>query len=492
MEPLTHEDLKVAYIDVHETMDQLRTVLLTESEIRDELNPLVSGYRATAEQARLWWSAHDPLNETRSIITAVGLSKYGAEADCSLIHSNDDYYANLTADMTKAGVAILSEVLTGRTPLELSQEMQMRRDTEDGERIDVIQITELLGALLSVRAGFTIDELEMIDVAQELIASSIKQLQDYLKLDHYSVGHMTPEEVEAHFENLYILSSTAHQVVQAGSEMLETDYPDAEIEEVDRIRLMGLRAAVKLNAAVESTSPNAGLPELYSRAERAEELKDLIDCARKLFDNPKSTMWQRLKSGHIKGPLHEILWYMDTTILKLVYPERYRTAAVWPANHNADRPVIGRPTWNRAYDYAIHVDDDVHYFQLKSSPQKDKKHHQDKKHGRQCHPAVTLLEEENFREVQPARLRAKLRAYQRVLSGELSQEEKEEVLDKYVMPTAFFAMESSTKGVASRQLQIKRLLEKHYLPGLSNGAAGPRLNRQQRRALDKKKRRSAR
>ena len=477
MQRITHEHVKIGVIDVHETMEQLRTVFEAENEIRDNLTPAISRLEASADEARLWWSAHDPLYETQSFLLDAGYAKF--ERDCSILHDTEEYYAVLTVDMTKAGLAIFSEILTGYNLVELSKATNLRRQTEDGDKIDLAQVVELFTEVLTFRTEYNNEELEMIDVAQELIAVSAKQIKEYLKSNRFVVGHMSQEEVRDFFEKVGLLSSTAHQLIHSAINLSELSNPDMPKEYIDQARLRGLRAAVQLNAAIESTSASDEQSDRYSLDERKEALNSLIQSTRQLFDNPDSTMWQRLKMSHIKGPLHETLWYLDTAMLKYLYPERYDKLAVWPAKHNADRPKIGKPTWNRSYDYSVHLDDDVHFFQLKSSRQAGKNH------SKTYHPAVVPLEEDNFKELQPARLRAKLRAYQSILEGSLPKEETEKLLEKYVMDTAFFALESSVSGIESRQKQMKKILQEHYLPGLTTDGTRPRLNRQQRRALEK-------
>src|SRR5690606_17999310 len=142
-----------------------------------------------------------------------------------------------------------------------------------------------------------------------------------------------------------------------------------------------------------------------------------------------------IRQPHIKGPLHEALWCLDTAMLKHAYPTRYADLAVWLASNSANRPTIGRPEWNRAYDYTIRKGDDMHFFQLKSSKQDGKSH------CKTYHPAIVVLEEENFRELQIKRLRAKLAVYSRLIDNDFPLDESETMLDKYVMPTARYAMD---------------------------------------------------
>ncbi len=95
-------------------------------------------------------------------------------------------------------------------------------------------------------------------------------------------------------------------------------------------------------------------------------------------------------------------------------------------------------------------------------------------------------------ELQPKRLRAKLHAYMQLLDEDFPPEKTEAVLDKYVMDTAWFAMDSCRADLQSRQAIIKKLLTDHYLPGFKQHMMNKPRNRAERRAAERANRKKKR
>ena len=477
-------DVKVGEINVHDTMDQLKVVQAAEDAIRTQLVPVISRLEATYDDAQTWWSTCDPLSETESFAYAAGIAM--AKKDHTLYHDVDQHYKGITVDTMKAGIATMTEVLTGMNPLELSHAAGLRRQTKSGERADVTGILLLLNGVLENQTVYTSHDLEKVQLGHELVSNAELQLRTFIQDGIAQFDHMTEEETAEFMKQVHLLSNNTSDLLRHTLHFDEAGVPEDRLVELDEVRLVGLKAVIRRNAATETMHRPLyeSEPELASSPEqRRAALMQLVADFQTLFDNPNSTMWRRLKNSHIKGPLHEALWYLDTAILKHVYPDRYGSLSVWPAGRNADKPTIGRPEWNRAYDYAIHKPGDTHYFQLKAASQKGKRHQ------KVYHPGIVTLEEENFREIQPNRLRAKLRAYKQILEADLPEGISEAVLEKYVMPTASFAMETSKIDIDSRQKQIKRILESHFLTDAALARVPHYGNRALRRTQSRKDKR---
>ncbi len=257
--------------------------------------------------------------------------------------------------------------------------------------------------------------------------------------------------------------------------------------------MLGLEASVLLTASAYTyLIQDNGSDFLQGNQQlRRHQLGVLIDDLHYLFNNSESSisMWKRLKQPHIKGGLHEALWFLDFCMHKEMYLEKFEHLYILPSYDNADSPQIGRPNHNRAWDFMLTdmesgLSDLV---QLKSSPQNGKPGN-DKKY----HPAIQIIEEQNFMEVNPNRLRSKLIAYKRIIERGF-QEDDRETLARFTLPSFdayiqdllidFNALVHSKK-VKEASLALDSMLARFS----QNGKQYQGMNRAQRRKAARAKR----
>lgn len=96
-----------------------------------------------------------------------------------------------------------------------------------------------------------------------------------------------------------------------------------------------------------------------------------------------------LSKGEIKGTIHEVIWYLDMSIMLRLQGET--NVGLRPAAAREDYPTAGSDlSLRRSFDFVLYQDHTCPvYVQLKSSAGK-------RTWQKEYHPAITVVEEENF------------------------------------------------------------------------------------------------
>ncbi len=274
---------------------------------------------------------------------------------------------------------------------------------------------------------------------QDYEISSVEDLERLLVISQMTRSALNLNRVEEDKEFVMAIMSMHYTTLDKAASY--THIPDPEgatsddLRLIDQIRMLGLEASVLLTASAYTyLIQDNGSDFLQGNQQlRRHQLGVLIDDLHYLFNNSESSisMWKRLKQPHIKGGLHEALWFLDFCMHKEMYLEKFEHLYILPSYDNADSPQIGRPNHNRAWDFML-TDMEAglsDLVQLKSSPQNGKPGN-----DKQYHPAIQIIEEQNFMEVNPNRLRSKLIAYKRIFERGF-QEDDRETLARFTLPS---------------------------------------------------------
>lgn len=199
------------------------------------------------------------------------------------------------------------------------------------------------------------------------------------------------------------------------------------------IRKIGLQVNQYMNTALINKASTMDTPEnneslnLLRTATMAHAFNDLIEGISRYFLDSSSTDRKVIK-GEEKGLLHESLWLLDMNFI-LFMDKTVKNTYVVPTFPRIDRPKIGRPIYNRAYDMHVQFGTTGRTLpvQLKSSNNAAK--------NMQYHPNIDVVVEENFADVDIRRLSAKMAKYKAWSASGLSDEAAIEV-QKYLLPSA--------------------------------------------------------
>lgn len=403
--------------------EQMRQVHALETQVRLELEPKILSDSATPDEVLTWWNTQDPLREVTARENSMVIQ--------SVIDARNQHDTRMMHDRTlfAHGALCLGAGLVFPEAFETEDSSSWMRTVlssagleQSDPYTDYVNISILVATKLSDYDVSSVDELERMIIVSEMTNSA-----------------MNLNRVEINKDFLMALTSLHFVMLDKAASYTHAQEPENASPELlkfyDQIRMLGLEASVLLLASAYSYHTQddndivfVGKPEL-----RRQQLGVLIDDFNHLFNNQdgSSTMWKRLKQSHIKGGLHEALWFLDYCMNKEMDPEKYHDVLVLPSYDNADSPEIGRPNHNRAWDFMVidivaGLSDHV---QLKSSPQAGKPG-EDKEY----HPLIRPLEEQNFMDVNPKRLRARLNAYKKVYDNGF-QDEDRAVIDRFTLPS---------------------------------------------------------
>lgn len=408
--------------------DQFNSVFGKEKEAGERFEQAILSNTASPEDVLLWWKTRDPLLETfEHDLSSLPLSERVAEAEKRsklFLHGALTFY-----------VDVVSRTIDAENFLEWNREIskeseKISADNADGNFLIMAKVSNkyLRKELDEGRAVFTRYDLEQLLVCAEMANAGLgfKLMKD---------------DRQEHRKEATAMQINALDVI---SRFLTINEPpnsqDQDLVEVDEVKMLALRACILQNAFIESSRWFDYTDKKINKAERKEVevfLKYFLDELSSLFfgKNSTNTICERLKRPHIKGQLHEALWYLDFIMLKYMHQDQYGGFDITPALGYANRPEIGKPQQNRAYDFYVrHMGDDGKtigdFVQLKASPQNAQKPGSRKKY----HPTIDVVEEQNFLELNPARFKNKIAAYKEILENGFQSKGMDQ-LDKYALPS---------------------------------------------------------
>ena len=217
-----------------------------------------------------------------------------------------------------------------------------------------------------------------------------------------------------------LLGQTSHVIFDAiGNSILQND----QIKDPETL-MIGLDAHWKLLA--DLMQGREGDEVSIQKILKKKLLQSMISDLRTVFLTDRSPLKNKdVPKSLLKGKLMEYVWLLDSHVF-LAAEEDFITM-VFPTNYYVDMPHLGHPVLKRGADIQIrNIDRSIDYYvQLKSS------HAQS---GRPYHPAITVVCEDNFQDINPGRLFKKLEAYQKFVDSDFSTEDGN-AARKYILPS---------------------------------------------------------
>ena len=449
-------------IEAESTLNELAKQHLDVGEHRREVwsrhAANIKSLRATPDDVQEWYLACDPLE-----------SSYGINLDlASATGQLEEMHKFVAADVEESiimshGAAIL--LASSLFPHEFEDhdgkgnwqdviynqyyQPAAKRDlVPRNGRLDTYGIIDLTFARMKEGVQpFYADQVEKLFMAAEMLRYSIGSFKTGIATGHLEIvdsaqaadmqgksHQILPFKIDAgcnkeEFEAFLAKQNTvSDSILRTLGAMAYSD--DAAIESItnspDEVRLL----ALKSEALVASSWMSEYFPEPKGeRYERAKlEFSKVVDLFTQTFA-PGRSIRTRLKNGVVKGGIHEILWFLDAYALRMVDYETYGNVRTEPVFSRVDMPRIGYPHYRRGYDVMVRAKNAKDCVQLKSSNAQQKSGTLLKT---PYHPEIVIRAEEDFKEVSPRRLDAKLAVYKRWSESGFDPSMKDTVL-KYVM-----------------------------------------------------------
>ena len=461
---------------------QMQTVSELEMQVRTELEPTILGNTALPNEVMRWWKTQDPLNEMVMLEDiAASYSPVESRDRRDMLRMHDRTIFVHGAVCLSASL-LYPEAFTTENPSGWAEEILGSKGMSLSDpKSDLINLYNIIATRM-----------------QDYHISSVEDLEQLLVISEMTRSALNLNRVEEDKEFVMTITSMHYTTLdKAASYTHIPDPEDATLDDTlffDQIRMLGLEASLLLTASAYTyllQDKDSDFLEGNQQLRR-HQLGVLIDDLHYLFNNSEASisMWKRLKQPHIKGGLHEALWFLDFCMNKEIYLEKFEHIYILPSYDNADSPHIGRPNHNRAWDFMLtNMESGLSdLVQLKSSPQTGKPGN-----DKQYHPAIQIIEEQNFMEVNPNRLRSKLIAYKRIFERGF-QEDDRETLARFTLPSFDTYMQDLLKHfdtvVHSKKVKEASLVLDSMLGRFSqNGNQHQGMNRAQRRNAARSKRR---
>jgi len=438
---------------------------------------------ATPSEVEEWYFADDPLDESR-YMTLDYIIQTGDQEQAATVQQElfDDVVMLARGGTTLASSVLLPEAFTDekqwyKTLNELYYDGS--GTLQDGSPAPAMGTTAVLQLCIDrIKEGGTrvkLEDTERLYVAGEMLRSAARNLLNYRETEYSRVANWGSKSLDQLVYNAGLVAdSTLHSL------MFNSVLPNPEADEPipDAVRMLCVRAGVLRASSWMGQSFELQSDEEFMAAQT--EAYNLAVLLEEVFLNPELGLDKRLKQAQLKGPLHEALWMLDSYMLRMTDPQKYWKLAVTPTYLRGDAPRIGHPELKRGYDYRVSHGNVAELVQLKSSKQQERNA---EKNGKNVyHPIIRILSEENFEDVDPRRLKAKLHFYKQWIDSGFGDENLRQRVDKYILKTVRSELDYVIDLKIDRATQLRQIISRDFIaPAIARQAlAGGSTRRQER------------
>ena len=397
---------------------QFDVVLNKETEARQKFDFEILGLHSSSKNVLEWWKTRDPLFETWEHV----FSYLPEEATNGFIEADSKLHIH-------AALTLLAEIAFPNLTNDPNWARRLikkalKKDPKYIDKYIIVLSGLIINKIKKRNEQFTLKEIEQLLIVFQMLQGNSNFSNLWSKNKFY-------------MESILDMRTSALNTVISFLVLSEDEnFNNEDLIISDSARMLALKGYIFANVDKENLPSSSR----ETAQKREEALSDLLSAFELLFCKPESesiTISQRIKMPHVRGALHEALWYLDVIMFKHMYPEKYGAVFLMPSHSFADRPEIGKPEHNRAYDYYLTNENSgkgasvTDFIQLKSSQQSPNKPGGTKKY----HPRIFVLEESNFIDVKLDRLIAKIRLYRRIIDSGFNISDAP-ILESYVLPTA--------------------------------------------------------
>ena len=464
----------------------------------------IFNYEASSEQIEQWWYAQDPLNIT-DILRVEAVALTGDPEKINALH-NDIFQdcltsgragATLTADVLKIDT---KEVLQESHPLTNKKsyigKLLSKKEVQPSKKSKQIAILdECIKQLASAPDEIIEKNAHKLFLAAEMLRLSTGEVSEMVEVsniltykDDKEKQKITSQLASSKTLNLAFhqssfedIQETCAKQYQLSEEMLFKigdvlvfQRLGDEYNFVDDKHMLGIKALTYLS------SDKIGLPINVPNNAKGHLNKDYFKLMMVAIDSvfSKKRLGNKTISSKVKGSLYETMWFLDAFVARMIEPDKYGDIEVIPAYSKDDASKLNHPDLRRNIDMLVTYHHLTDYAQLKSSPYNPNKPGHKKTKSKvgsmatkfafsgEYHPGVTMIDENNFKEAQPKRLRNKIYAYKQWIDSGFDDSLKPN-LEENIMPTVIAEFDkiisSYNSGYVSLPQQTKNILMKETL-----------------------------
>ncbi len=224
-----------------------------------------------------------------------------------------------------------------------------------------------------------------------------------------------------------------------------------------QILMLGVEAQLKLDSLTQQSTHDQ-----VSEIRKAQLLTDAIRTIDRVFLGEGELLTNpNLPKAVLKGKLLEFMWLIDAHMYLRMQGD-FSTIVI-PTARYEDMPQVGRPDLKRGADITVRNFETGTNFliQLKSS----------REQTRPYHPAITVVQEDNFQDTSFGRLRNKLGAYKRYIESGFDPAFQADAL-RYILPSVREIFTSEVTGKNTLNLVAKAHEIDHNPNQLLEGVKG--------------------
>lgn len=439
----------MAEINIQGTPDQLSKDLQTVEDRSKNIKGVersIANLEATPTEVLDWYFAQDPMSE-RKLINVNGLMRSGKLSDALTLYNQ--LYTNVE------NTSILSE--SAATTLLASVYFPEAFTQDERGWLGRINQDDVFTTCM-LREG--IHKYSAEDLEKLLIAAQLFQIA--------ATSSLTQNNYPSEYFDLYNFSPRAKDLQENGNKLYEIvcDRGLKDDTPVDQ-KMVGITALWLSFAPYTNALRNVSyiIPSQELLAAKETFFLHMLDTLEDVFLGEHGVPNGELKK--YRGKLYELIWYLDAIIYQECHPQPF--IMVTPSFTNEDMPRINHPKFNRGYDIKIWDMSDsskpkVQYIQLKSKSNLYR--------GKDYHPDIQTVADDNFNEAHPQTLKHKINTYRKFVDSHFSSELVSEA-ESRILP--------SVKQVLSNSEGRKEML-----PAMAdaNPASVFPLNRRARRLME--------
>jgi hypothetical protein len=447
-----------------ELLRQMKLVSDTEVAADSQHRHNILTLTASPEEVEDWYFAVDPIDETHHLVMDTVVAQHDRKALEDLTRREFERFVALVRGGTTLLASNLFPALFGedggRGWHKTLSEIVLTPDGELSEDDKLLSTAEVLSVcdtyIRNTPTTFAQGELPRVFRAAEMLRSGATNLFQYANTEGLTVDNRDGSSFDEIVYNSGMISeSLLRYLTQYGVQEVD---PVTGEDITPQTRMLALRAATLIGSAWMSHAENYRQADFAERAD--EEFATIVKLMQQMFDDPNMGLAGKLKTGDVKGPLHEALWILDAYVLRKTKFESYGDISVTPAYSSGDAPRVGHPELRRGYDVLVRnmrlgTRD---YIQLKAG--------NGGAAGRPYHPAIWELREPNFMEVNPRRLSRKLHVYAEWAKSGFAYDQVEAV-SKYVMKSVRWELDSISRDKLDRTTALRKFFMEHFIaPGI--------------------------
>lgn len=358
----------------------------------------------TADSARVlnWYYSQDPLDEMEVLRMYVARATFNPALINEFIASLEQqseiqHHCSATLIAQVVAPQVVSANPTGwheQLERELLAHPLAKNHVRTGMKPDTrVLISYLFARLATEKPQLNYEQLQNLFIGGEMLFSLYYPTEFNFRRQEYTNEDLCDGEAKQHIDR--IQGFQAFEVVR--------QYALANLDKGPEYGLLALKAALV------ASSHGIGSHRVLISEQKGDEFRDhalrlLVKDFGQVFMGKHGILNQNPDSKEMAGRFHELVWGLDANVYLSL--RREANLCVAPTGFYQDKPLIGRPFYNRGFDYFLMDLADpaaIKPVQLKSRARQNKR--------QPYHEEIIVVHEKNFQGYDAMRLGRKLNTY---------------------------------------------------------------------------------